>query len=138
MVKKHKVDLTAAERTELEEFTTRGRRAADQITRARILLKADCNRPSREWLGEEIASASDVSTITVERMRRRFAELGLPACLKRQLITPLAIASHWLLHQVFVSVWCFFAAHTAFDDLTSSPDASAREVLNCKHLFSIS
>ncbi|MBD3887358.1 hypothetical protein IFO70_37975 [Phormidium tenue FACHB-886] len=41
MVKKYKVDLTATERTELEAFTTTGRRAADQITRARIVLKAD-------------------------------------------------------------------------------------------------
>lgn len=84
MVKKYKVDLTAAERTELEQFTTTGRRAADQITRARILLKADCNQAGGEWLDEEIATALDVSTNTVERMRRRFVELGLPACLKRQ------------------------------------------------------
>ncbi|WP_277880191.1 MULTISPECIES: hypothetical protein [Leptolyngbya] len=31
MVKKYKVDLTAAERAELEQFVTTGRRAADQI-----------------------------------------------------------------------------------------------------------
>ena len=84
MVKKYKVDLTAAERTDLEAFTTTGRRAADQITRARILLKADCHQPGGEWLDEEIASALDVNTTTVERMRCRFVELGLPACLKRQ------------------------------------------------------
>ena len=84
MVKKYKVDLTATERAELEAFATKGRRAADQITRARILLKADSNQPGGEWVDEEIASALDVSTTTVERMRRRFVELGLPACLKRQ------------------------------------------------------
>lgn len=84
MVKKYKVDLTAAERTELEQFATTERRAADQITRARILLKADCNQAGGEWLEAEIASAFDVSITTVERMRCRFVELGLPACLKRQ------------------------------------------------------
>lgn len=84
MVKKYIVDLSAEERTELEQFTTTGRRAADQITRARILLKADCNQPGGSWLDEEIASALDVSVTSVERLRRRFVELGLPACLKRQ------------------------------------------------------
>lgn len=84
MVKKYIVDLTVEERTELEQFTTTGRRAADQITRARILLKADCNQPGGSWLDAEIASALDVSVTSVERLRRRFVELGVPACLKRQ------------------------------------------------------
>ena len=84
MVKKYIVDLTVEERTELEQFTTTGRRAADQLTRARILLKADCNQPGGSWLDAEIASALDVSVPSVERLRRRFVELGVPACLKRQ------------------------------------------------------
>ncbi|MEO1297768.1 MAG: hypothetical protein AAFW75_18705 [Cyanobacteria bacterium J06636_16] len=36
MVKKDIVDLSAEERAYLERFTTTGRRAADQSTRARI------------------------------------------------------------------------------------------------------
>lgn len=84
MVKKYIVDLSAEERAELEQFTTTGRRAADQITRARILLKADSNQPGGSWLDEEIASALDVGITTVERMRRRFVELGLKASLVRQ------------------------------------------------------
>ncbi|MBW4525709.1 MAG: hypothetical protein KME18_11000 [Phormidium tanganyikae FI6-MK23] len=44
MVKKYIVNLSAKERAELVRFTTTGRRAADQLTRARILLKADCNQ----------------------------------------------------------------------------------------------
>ena len=55
MVKKYIVDLSAEERTQLEKFTTTGRHAADQITRARILLKADCNQPGGSWLDKEIA-----------------------------------------------------------------------------------
>ena len=50
MVKKYIVTLTAEERAELEQFSTTGRRAADQITRARILLKADSNQPDGSWM----------------------------------------------------------------------------------------
>lgn len=84
MVKKYIVTLTDEERAELEQLTKTGRRAADQITRARILLKADSNQPSGSWIDEEIAVALDVSTTTVERTRRRFVELGVQASLKRQ------------------------------------------------------
>ena len=84
MVKKYIVDLSAEERTQLEKFTTTGRHAADQITRARILLKADCNQPGGSWLDKNIAAALDVGVTTVERVRRRFVELGLKAALERQ------------------------------------------------------
>jgi len=84
MVKKYIVDLSVEERTQLEKFTTTGRHAADQITRARILLKADCNQPEGSWLDKEIAAALDVGVTTVERVRRRFVELGLKAALARQ------------------------------------------------------
>ena len=84
MVKKYIVDLSAEERTQLEKFTTTGRHAADQITRARILLKADCNQPGGSWKDLDIAAALDVGVTTVERVRRRFVELGLKAALERQ------------------------------------------------------
>lgn len=84
MVKKYIVALTVEERTYLVQFTTTGRHAADQITRARILLKADCNQPGGSWTDEEIAAALDVAVTTVERVRRRFVELGLADALKRQ------------------------------------------------------
>lgn len=76
MVKKYIVNLSVEERTYLEKFATTGRHAADQITRARILLKADCNQPGGSWLDKEIAAALDVGVTTVERVRRRFVELG--------------------------------------------------------------
>ena len=84
MVKKYIVTLTAEERTELEKFTKTGGGAADRITRARILLKADSNQAGGSWFDEDIAAALDVSTTTVERTRRRFVELGLHASLKRR------------------------------------------------------
>lgn len=84
MVKKYIVDLSAEERTYLEQFTTTGRRAADRITRARILLKANCNQPGGSWQDKEMATALDVGVRTVERVRRRFVELGLEASIVRR------------------------------------------------------
>ena len=84
MVKKYIVDLSVEERTELEQFTRTGRHAADRITLARILLKADCNQPGGSWKDEAIAAALDVGVATVGRVRRRFVELSLEAALKRQ------------------------------------------------------
>jgi len=84
MVKKYIVNLSAEERTQLEQFTTTGRHAADQITRARIILKADAHQPGGSWCDEEICAALDVGVSTVERVRRRFVEVGLEAALKRQ------------------------------------------------------
>lgn len=84
MTKKYIVDLTSEEREYLEEFTTTGRHAAYQITRARILLKADQNQPGGSWCDAEIKAALDVGVATVERVRRCFVEVGLEASLKRQ------------------------------------------------------
>ena len=84
MVKKYIVDLSTEERVYLERFTTTGRRAAEQIRRARILLKADLNQPGSSWLDKDIAAALNVGVATVERMRRRFVEFGLEASLRRQ------------------------------------------------------
>jgi transposase len=84
MTKKYIVDLTSEERKYLEEFTTTGRHAAYQITRARILLKADRNQPGGSWCDAEIKAALDVGVTTVERVRRCFVEVGLAASLKRQ------------------------------------------------------
>jgi len=84
MMKKYIVALTPEERKYLEEFTTTGRHAAYQITRARILLKADQNQAGGSWCDTEITAALDVGVATVERVRRCVVEVGLEASLKRQ------------------------------------------------------
>ena len=40
-VKKYVVRLTAEERAQLDELTSKGKRSAQLLTKARILLKAD-------------------------------------------------------------------------------------------------
>jgi transposase len=72
--KKYVVDLTAEERTTLEQMLRRGKTGARKLTRARILLKADAGRSDAE-----IAAALDVGTATVFRTRQRFVEASLGA-----------------------------------------------------------
>jgi transposase len=72
--KKYAVDLTAEERTTLEQLVQRGKSSARKLTRARILLQAD-----EGLTDEEIASALTVSIATIERTRQRFVEANLEA-----------------------------------------------------------
>jgi transposase len=67
-------DLTAEERTTLEQLRQKGKSSARKLTRARILLQAD-----EGLTDEEIASAQGVGIATVERTRQRFVEANLEA-----------------------------------------------------------
>lgn len=72
--KKYVVDLTAEERTTLEQLLQKGKSSARKLTRARILLQADEGQTD-----EEIATALAVGVATVERIRQRFVEANLEA-----------------------------------------------------------
>lgn len=72
--KKYLVELTVEERVKLEQMLRRGRHSARRLTRARILLKA-----ADGLRDDEIAEAVETSLPTVERTRKRFAELRLGA-----------------------------------------------------------
>jgi transposase len=76
--KKYVVDLTAEERTTLEHLLQKGKSSARKLVRARILLQAD-----EGFTDEEIATALDVGSATVERMRQRFVERNLEALNER-------------------------------------------------------
>lgn len=76
--KKYIVNLDEAERQQLEALLRGGKQRARQLTRARILLKADAG-----CLDEEIVEALDVGRATVERLRQRYVECGLD-CLHDQ------------------------------------------------------
>jgi putative transposase len=76
--KLHHVQLTAEERHELEQMVRRGHHSARELTRARILLKAD------EGLrDEDIAEAVETSVATIERTRKRFGVVGLGTLTER-------------------------------------------------------
>lgn len=74
MPKKYKVTLTSEERQRLEQMVRTGRTPARTLTRARVLLKADCCAGRAGWTDEQISEALDVGRATVERVRQRFVE----------------------------------------------------------------
>jgi transposase len=82
--KKYIVTLTSEERQQLAQISRTGKASAYQITRARILLKADTSEPEEHWKDAEISAALDVSVATIERLREQFVEEGVPKCLQRK------------------------------------------------------
>ncbi len=81
MAKKYRVTLTTQERDELEAMISKGKADARKLAHARILLQADEAGGAPARSDQEIASALDTSTRTVERVRRRFVEEGLQSAL---------------------------------------------------------
>lgn len=69
MRKRHLVELTRHERTELLGLLNKGVALARTLTRARILLAADAPKSDAE-----IAAALHVHPVTVERTRHRVTE----------------------------------------------------------------
>ena len=84
MNKKFIVRLSVEERSQLEALIARGKAAARKLTRARILLKADCGSLGPARTDEQISDALDLGAITVHRVRRSFVEGGLDGALARR------------------------------------------------------
>ena len=83
-VKKYVVRLDAEERHRLNELIRKGKRSAQLLTKARILLKADVSDAGEGWSDSRIAAALDTSIATVERTRRQLVEEGFEAVLARK------------------------------------------------------
>lgn len=83
-MKKYIVRLTPEERFALEEIINKGKAAAQKILHARILLKADESNIGPNWIDEKISDALDISTRTIERIRKRFVMEGLDSSLCRK------------------------------------------------------
>jgi len=84
MNKKFVVRLSVEERGLLESLVAKGKAAARKLTRARILLKADCSPLGPAWSDEQISNALDLGAIAVHRVRRSFVEGGLDGVLVRR------------------------------------------------------
>lgn len=82
--KRYIVELTEEERTFLKQLLTKKRVAARKRLRARILLKADVGPEGPGWTDQRIAEAFDVTSRTVENVRRRLVEEGLEAAVNRK------------------------------------------------------
>ena len=83
-VKKYVVRLEREEREKLSEFIRSGKRSAQVLTKARILLKADVSEAGEGWSDSRIAAALDTSVANVERSRRQLVEEGFDAVLTRK------------------------------------------------------
>jgi transposase len=83
-VKKYVVRLSEDERTRLDEFIRRGKRAANLLMKARILLRADMSGAREGWSDRRIAEALDTSIPTIQRTRRQLVEEGFEAVLMRK------------------------------------------------------
>lgn len=81
MAKRYRVTLTQPERQELQQLISRGKADARKLAHARILLQADEAEGGPRRTDQQIASALDTATRTVERVRERFVEQGLDAAL---------------------------------------------------------
>jgi transposase len=84
MAKVYRVTLTADERAELEALVRKGTGAAQRLTRARILLKADQGPDGPAWPDAQVADALDVAVNTVANTRQRFVEGGVAGALSRK------------------------------------------------------
>jgi len=81
---KYAVKLTEAERARLRTWIGQGTAPARQLTRARILLKANQGESGPGWTDGAIAGAVDVHPATVARVRREYVTAGLDAALERK------------------------------------------------------
>jgi hypothetical protein len=80
-VKKYVVKLTGDERRHLHELIRTGKRSAQLLMKARILLKADTSSAGEGWSDSQIVKALETSLATVCRTRQQLVEEGFEAAL---------------------------------------------------------
>lgn len=80
----HRVFLDDDQRARLRTLLGSGTAPAQQLTRARILLKANHGEGGPGWSDAAIAGALDVDPSTVLRTRKKFVQEGLDPTLARK------------------------------------------------------
>lgn len=75
------VDLEKQEQERLFEIIKKRKSTSEAFKRSKILLAADRNG-SQQWNDEQISQQYEVSTRTVERLRKRYVADGLDVALK--------------------------------------------------------
>lgn len=84
MASTYRVILSDDERADLRTRVGCGVAPARELTRARILLKADRSEAGPGWSDAIIAGALEVHPSTVSRVRRQFVDQGLATTLARK------------------------------------------------------
>lgn len=80
----YRVELTDAERHGLKEIISKNKANRNTIVNAYILLKSDV---TCGWTDADVATAYEVSTKKVGRIKKRFVEEGFDAALSRKPVT---------------------------------------------------
>jgi len=84
MAPRYKVTLTKEERKELEELSTKGKRAARTVLYARALLLLDAGEHGQKWIVSKVAEALGTSTRSLEKLKKQFVEEGLWSAIERK------------------------------------------------------
>jgi transposase len=75
------IDLSTGERTKLENIVKKRKSTSEIVKRSKILLAADRNG-EKSWKDAQISEQYEVSSRTIERLRKRYVEEGLEVALK--------------------------------------------------------
>lgn len=84
MALRYRVTLTEEERKELESISTKGKRAARTVLYARALLLLDAGEHGPKWVVAKVAEALGTTPRSLEHLKKRFVEEGLPAAIERK------------------------------------------------------
>src|SRR3954471_9058411 len=80
---KYAVKLPETEQVHLRTLLGQGSAPTRQLTRARVLLKANQGDGGPGWTDAAIAGALDIHPATISRVRREYVTQGLRAALER-------------------------------------------------------
>jgi Homeodomain-like domain len=83
-MQKYTIELTAAQRQELEQVINAGQARARKIMHAHIILKSDSGEYGPKWSDEAIQQAFGVGESTIVRVRKRCVEEGFAEALNRR------------------------------------------------------
>lgn len=84
MSKKYVVELSDAEREELNNLVNKGKTQGYRIKHAQILLALDRKQVNLSWPYQEISKAYRVNQATITQIAKRFVENGVEAALGRK------------------------------------------------------
>ena len=82
--KRYIVRLNEEERSQLRNLLGKKVLAAKKRKRAEVLLKADAGEDGPAWIDRRIGEAFDVSTVTIEKIRKSYVLDGLEAAIERK------------------------------------------------------
>jgi hypothetical protein len=84
MVARYKVTLKQEERIQLEEMTSKGKKLTARFLHAKVLLLCDAGPYGDPLKVADIAKALNITSRTIEHIKKRFVEQGMQAALERK------------------------------------------------------